>query len=209
MHRSEVSGVIFLDLKKAFDLVDHNIMMYKLGCYLQNSSSLPFSKSYLEGRTQSVFLRGSYSSEGSVKFGIPQGSVLGPILFSIFINDLPLHVTNISVASAMLADDTTLHTSGKDMQVEHTLQESLDQVSCWSDNNSMVINPKKTHSVTIATRQKLLLLSLDLLLHGVKVEVAEHRLLGIIIDNKPRWDTHTALRRFAKHSLSVSSFYLN
>ena len=74
------------------------------------------------------------------------------------------------------------------------MQESLDQVSCWWDNNSMVINPKKTHSMTIATRQKhqLLPLSLDLLLHGVKVEqVVEHRLLGIIIDNKLRWDTHT------------------
>ena len=70
------------------------------------------------------------------------------------------------------------------MQVEHTLQESLDQVSCWCDNNSMVINPEKTH--------QLLPLSLDLLLLGVKVEqVAEHRLLGIIIDNKLRWDTHT------------------
>ena len=95
----------------------------------------------------------------------------------------------------MLADDTTLHTSGKDiMQVEHTLQERLDQVSCWCDNSSMVINSKKTHSMTIATRQKhqLLPLSLDLLLHGVKVEQeAEHRLLGIIIDNELRWDTHT------------------
>ena len=95
----------------------------------------------------------------------------------------------------MLADDTTLHTSEKiTMQVEHTLQESLDQVLCWCDHNSMVINPKKTHSMTIATRQKhqLLPLSLDLLLHGVKVEQgAEHRLLGIIIDNKFRWDTHT------------------
>ena len=78
----------------------------------------------------------------------------------------------------MLADYTTLHTSGKDiMQAEHTLQESLDQVSCWCDNNSTVINPKKTHSMTVATRQKhqLLSLSLDLLLHGVKVEqAAEH-----------------------------------
>ena len=73
----------------------------------------------------------------------------------------------------MLADDTTLHASGKDiMQVEHTLQESLDQVSFWCDNNSMVISPKKTHSMTIATRQKhqLLPLSFDLLLHGEKVD---------------------------------------
>ena len=122
MNRSEVSGVIFLELKKAFDLVDHNIMMYKLGCYLQNSSSLPFFKSYFEGRTQRVFLHGSYSSEGSVKLGVLQGSVLGPILFSIFNNDLPLHVTNISVACDMLADDTTLHTSGRDI-----MPESLDR----------------------------------------------------------------------------------
>ena len=169
--------------------------MYKLGCYLQNSSSVPFFKSYLESRTQRVFLHVSYTSEGSVKFGITQGSLLGPILFSIFISDLPLHVTNISLACDMLAGDTTLQTSGKDIkQVEHTLQKSLDQVSCWCDNNSMVINPKKTHSMTISTRQKhqLLPLSLDLLLHGVKVEqVAEHRLSGIIIDNKHRWDTHT------------------
>ena len=104
------------------------------------------------------------------------------------------------------------------MRVEHTLQESLDQVSCWCDNNSVVINPKKTHSMTIATMRKHQLLhsSLDLLLHGVKVEqVAEHRLLGIIIDNKFRWDinfggihilTHCA--HYAKHSLSVSSFCL-
>ena len=150
----------------------HNIIIYKLGCYLQNSSSLPFFKSYLESRTQRVFLHGSYSSEGCVKFGVPQGSVLGPILFSIFINDLPLHVTNISVACDMLADDTTLHTSGKDIkQVELTLQKSLDQVSCWCDNNSMVINPKKTHSMTISTRQKhqLLPLSLDLLLLELKL----------------------------------------
>ena len=99
----------FLDLKKAFDLVDHNIMMYKLECYLQNSSSLPFFRLYLEGRTLPVFLHGSYSSEGSVKFGVPQRSVLGPILLSIFISELPLHVTNISVACDMLADDNTPH----------------------------------------------------------------------------------------------------
>ena len=80
------------------------------------------------------------------------------------------------------------------MQAEHTLQESLDQVSCWCDNNSTVINPKKTHSMTVATRQKhqLLSLSLDMLPHGVNVEqVEEHQHLGITVDNKLRWGTHT------------------
>ena len=85
----------------------------------------------------------------------------------------------------MLADDTTLHTSGKKI---------LDQVSNWCDNNHMVINPIKTKSVTIATRQKHQLspLALDLVLNGAKIDQeSEHPFLGIIIQNKFRWDSHT------------------
>ena len=82
----------------------------------------------------------------------------------------------------MLADDTTLHTSGKDiLQTRSNMQDSLDQVSSWSDNNDMVINPTKTKSMTIATRQKHQLspLPLDLILNGAKIDqVWEHRLLG-------------------------------
>ena len=89
---------------------------------------------------------------------------------------------------------TTLHTSGKDiMQTRSNMQDSLDQVSNWCDNNHMVINPIKTKSMTIATRQKHQLspLPLDLVLHGAKIEqVSEHRLLGITIENKLRWDSH-------------------
>ena len=89
----------------------------------------------------------------------------------------------------MLADDTTLHTSEKDiLQIRSTMQDSLDQVSNWC-NNHMVINQIKTKSMTIATRQKhqLLPLPLDLVLNGAKIDqVSEHRLLGITIDNKRR-----------------------
>ena len=95
----------------------------------------------------------------------------------------------------MLADYTTLHTSGQDiMQIRSNMQDSLDQVSSWCDNNHMVINPTKTKSMTIATRQKHQLspLQLDLVLNGAKIDqVSEHRLLDITIDNKLRWDSHT------------------
>ena len=119
---------------------------------------------------------------------------MGPSLFSLFINDLPLHVKDISVDCDMLADDTTLHTSGKDItQIRSNMQDSLDQVSNCCDNNHMVINPIKTKSMTIATRQKHQLspLHLDLVLNGAKIEqVSEQRLLGITIENKLRWDSH-------------------
>ena len=135
MNKSEVSVVVFLDLKKAFDLVDHDILLKKLAIYLTNSSSLPFYfyflLSYLHNRTQCVLLHGFYSSKESVKYGVPQGSVLRPILFSLFISDcVAYRVKDISVDCDMLADDTTLHTSGKDsMQIRSNMQDSLDQVS--------------------------------------------------------------------------------
>ena len=141
---------------------------------------------------QCVLLHGSYSSKESVKYGVPQGSVLGPILFNLSINGLPLHLKDISVDCDMLADDTTLHTSGKDMQIRSNMQDNLDQVSNWCDNNHVVINPIKTKSMTIATRQKHQLspLPFDLVLNGAKIDqVSEHRLLGMTIDNKLRWNS--------------------
>ena len=92
----------------------------------------------------------------------------------------------------MLADDTTLHTSGKDvLQIKSDMQDSLNQVSSWCNNNDMVINPTKTKSMTIATRRKhqLLPLTFDLVLNGAKIDqVSEHRLS---LDNKLRWDSYT------------------
>ena len=88
----------------------------------------------------------------------------------------------------MLADDTTLHTSGKDiLQNRNNMQDSLDQVPNWCDNNHMVINPIKTKSMTIATRHKHQLspVPLDLVLNGATIDqVSEHRLLDITIDNE-------------------------
>ena len=98
----------------------------------------------------------------------------------------------------MLADDTTLNTSGKDLQIRSNMQDSLDQVSNWCNNNHMVINPIKTMSIPIVTRQKhhLSPLPLDLVLRWAEIDqVLEHRLLGITIDCTIRWDAHTKQSR--------------
>ena len=111
-------------LKKAFHLVGHRILLSKHSDYLNSSNSLPFFLfffllllfspcPYPKNRVQLVFIRGSYSSEETVKYGVPQGSVFGAVLFCIYINDLPLHIPSNSAECHMLADDTTLHTAGE------------------------------------------------------------------------------------------------
>ena len=141
--------------KKAFDLVNHNILLKKLSLYTANSPFISLFKSYLELRSQSVYVNGEYSNECTVRCGIPQGSILGPLLFSIFINDLPLHITINKVNSDMFADDISLNTSDKDTDtVQNELQRSINEASDWCDKNAMNLHPAKTRSMLLTTRQK-------------------------------------------------------
>ena len=184
----------FWTLQKAFDLVDHRILLSKVSVYLNSSNSMPLFCSYLKNRVQRVFIHDSYSSEGTVKYSVPQGSVFGPVLFCIYINDLPLHILSNSAECHTLADDTTLRTTGKSVvQIQKTLQLCLDRISVWCNVSHMLINPVKTKSMIITTRQKHQLsdLSSRLSLDGQTIEnVTEHRLLGLIVDNKFRWQAH-------------------
>jgi hypothetical protein len=192
INKSHLSGTVFLDLSKAFDLVDHSILMKKLEMYLGNSNSILLLKSFITERTQRVYLNGSYSNVGTIQHGVPQGSVLGPILFCLYINDLPFHITNPHVTCHMLADDTTLQTSSKNHNdAEIALQEALNDTALWCSTNRMVVNPKKSKSMLITTRQKhqLSTLSLNLTLNGNIIDqVSEHKHLGVIIDDKLRWN---------------------
>ena len=111
INRSDLPGDVFLDLKKAVDLVDYKIVLSTLNVYLNSSNSLLLVLlllpcSYLENRVQRVFIRGSYSSVGTVKYGVPQGSVLGPALFCIYDNGLPLYIPSDSTECCLLADDS-------------------------------------------------------------------------------------------------------
>ena len=123
--------------------------------YLQNLSTVSFLTSYLQDRTQHVFLNGQYSTEGIAECGIPQGSVRGPLLFCIFINDLPLNVTNENFVCDLFADDNSIYSCGTDLRsVQTSLQEDLNDVSTWCDQNRMVIHPHKTKCMVLTTRQK-------------------------------------------------------
>ena len=162
--------------------------------YVQNLSTVSFLTSYLQDRTQRVFLNGQYSTEGIVECGIPQGSVLGPLLFCIFINDLPLNITNDNVVCDLFADDNSIHSCGSDLQsVQTSLQEGLNDVSTWCDQNRMVIHPHKTKCMVLTTRQihQRRPLTLNLTLRKTRVQqVREHRVLGVIIDEELKWQSH-------------------
>jgi hypothetical protein len=192
--KPEVTGAVFLDFRKAFDLIDHKLLLMKLGVYFQNSDVLDLVASYLEDRTQRVCLHGSYSRESIILYGVPQGSILGPFLFNLFINDLPIHISHLQVTNELFADDSSLHSSATDIAtVETRLQLALDDISDWSRSNRMIIHPGKTKCMAIASRQKHQIQPLVLNLHlsSTRIEqVNEHRVLGILIDSELRWSSH-------------------
>ena len=155
LNNHNVVGSVFLDLRKAFDLVDHDILVQKLQLYLGNHAVSSLFISYLSSRTQAVYCNGTISKTGKLACGVPQGSILGPLLFCIYINDLPLYLRHNDVFLDLFADDNTLHCSNKNITIVQThLQDSIDDVHYWCHINRMVIHPQKTKCMLISTRQK-------------------------------------------------------
>ena len=160
---------------------------------MKHQPSLTFFESFLKSRTQCVFTNGSFSTGQVLKYGVPQGSILGPLLFCIFINDLPLCLSEPNVSCDLFADDTSLHCNASTLtKVQHCLQISLNDVSKWCQDNFMLLHPGKTKSMIITTRQKHQVnrSALKLSLNNTIIEqVREHKVLGVIIDEDLKWQS--------------------
>ena len=183
---NKICGALFIDFAKAFDVISHNLLLKKMNLYGLTTDTLNLIRSFLSDRHQVVSVKNKQSEVKPVVFGVPQGSVLGPLLFSIYINDLPLHIS--SGRCDMLADDTTIHTSGRDIpSIVATLQSCVSDIIEWTQINHMSLNPSKTNYMILTTRQKRQILStppVQLLVGNKQLhEVSEHKLLGVIIDN--------------------------
>ncbi|KAL9975943.1 hypothetical protein ACROYT_G013166 [Oculina patagonica] len=120
MESGELCGAVFLDLSKAFNTDDHNILLSKLSAIGVSHSTLQWFKSYLSRRKQRTACSNAVSDPLPMTFGVPQGSILGPLLFLVYINDLPLAIKNCEVT--LYADDTVLYYFGKE---PHLLEEAL------------------------------------------------------------------------------------
>ena len=144
------TDIIVLDFSKAFDKVSHQHLATKLNHYGIRGSSLGWISSFLSQRTQRVVLDGVSSETVNVTSGVPQGSVLGPILFLIYINDLP---QSLSSKVRLFADDAILYheiTSEKDCKI---LQEDLNKLTQWEALWLMEFNPIKCESLTVTRKR--------------------------------------------------------
>ena len=187
-----VNAVMFLDLKKAFDTVDHEILLNKLNAYGIKGTAGNWLRSYLNERNQKCFVNGHFSSNRLLQCGVPQGTILGPLLFLIYINDLPNCL--IHSRARMFADDTNLtYASNNIHEINHNLNEDLANVSEWLSANKLTLNQTKTEFMLIGSRQRINTFQSTplLVINNVPVKQVSHtKSLGVHIDENLSWNVH-------------------
>lgn len=192
MDSGKVPLNIFIDLSKAFDTIDHDILLHKLHHYGIRNSELKILQSYLSNRKQYVSINNMKSHELLITTGVPQGSILGPLLFIIYINDL-CQSTNI-LKTISYADDTTLFIAlnSKDFQLQNDMiNNELKLVSEWLDLNKLSLNVSKTKFMIFHCQNNNIPLP-KLQIKEEQIENVSHfNLLGIELDTNHKWKIHT------------------
>ena len=183
-------AIIFLDIKKAFDTVHHDILIKKLKHYGIRDTVLNWFKSYLTGRRQQTRVGGRFSNVHEVISGVPQGSILGPILFSIFINDLPSACKEST--PYLFADDGALYFDNITRGSYTNIQQEIKAVYEWLQANKLSLNNEKTKLLIFDSNP-----NLDAILVEVKddltlviCESKSQKYLGLIVDNKLSFNEH-------------------
>ena len=190
INSGKVIGSVFVDLKKLLTFDNHETLLHKLKLHNFSEKSLSLFKSYLSEKTQCIKHKNMYSSPQTLASRVPQGSILGPIFFLIYINDLSLFIKNSNLD--LYADDSTWYTYGaKSLEVQTNLQSSLNSILDWCTYNNMFVNPTKTKCMLIGPKSKSTSCKLELRINNVPIEnVESHKILGVHIDKHLSWAVH-------------------
>ena len=194
LHRALDNGQevfsVFMDISKAFDRVWHSGLLVKLKSYGFDASFVSFFKSYLSGREQRVSFMGSLSNSVIITAGVPQGSVLGPVLFLLFINDI---VDDLESKAMLFADDTSLSKifdRNTIVNLVTTINNDLRLIEKWAKSWLVNFNPDKTQIMVFSLKREQLIIP-DFFFFGKRLVVVDsHTHLGVTFQSKLKWDNH-------------------
>ena len=222
LERKEIPCCVFLDFAKAFDTVNHKILLGKLHHYGIRGNALQLIESYLTDREQCVEVNDTTSGYEPVLHGVPQGSILGPLFFIIYINDIALSSNLLSFF--LFADDTTILFSHKNIDIlEQTINQELIHVSNWLIANKLSLNVKKSNVLVFRTKDSTVKRQINIIINGTQAEEKLHaKYLGVLIDNKLSYVNHvnhvnskltkgnaiiSKVRNYIPHNILVNTYH--
>ena len=192
-YETKTPVAIFCDLSKAFDCLNFDIFLSKLEYYGVDGTPLALIKSYLSNRYQYVQFENCKSDLLEVKTGIPQGSILGPLFFSVLINDIVKSSSKLSFL--MYADDTTIYFNLEDFPAlnrEQEINKELEKLNLWFKLNKLTLNVDKTKCMFFHKRRAVP--SINLSMNNIPIDIVPHfNYLGIILDKHLSWETHITM----------------
>ena len=183
-------GVVFIDFKRAFETINRERLILKLKCYGVDGVVLEWFRSYLNDRYQKTKYGSIISSKEETIHGVPQGSVLGPLLFILYINDIKSSINNCLIN--LFADDAMLYVYDKNVNtIENYLNADIAAMQNWMSLNKLKVNSNKCKCMLINSKRNSEALNINIYIDNSKLEqVSEIKYLGVIIDNKLNFKAH-------------------